>query len=115
MFCLTAAEIIDESRHKSFSSKHLASVLDKCFDTSELDDQTVTEAKENIKDGQKTQIEKSVKGLVHKCLEKDKAAFESLNRAKSASKEIRLSILSECRPASCGSAVDLFLWLVEVN
>ncbi len=75
----------------------------------------MTEAKENIKDGQKAQIEKSVKGLVHKCLEKDKAAFEPLHRVKGESKEVRLSLLSECRPASCGSAVDLFLWLVEVN
>jgi hypothetical protein len=110
-----AAEIIDENRHKSFSSRHLAEVLDRCFTTSELDNQAVTEAKENVRDEQKPQIEKSVKGLIHKCLEKDKSGFEPLNRVKGESKEVRLSVLSECRPSSCRTAVDLFLWLVEVN
>jgi hypothetical protein len=115
IYAFFTAETIDDCRHKSFSSRHLAKVLDKCFNASDLDDQIVTEAKENIKDGQKPQLEKSVKGLVHKCLEKNKAAFEPLHRVKGESKEVRLSILSECRPDSCGSAVDLFLWLVEVN
>ena len=115
MFLSTAAEIIDGSRHKSFSNRHLAAVLEKCFSASEIDGRIVTEAKENIKDGNKTQIEKLAKGLVHKCIEKDKAAFESLHQVKGESTDICLSALSECRPVSCGSAVDLFIWLVEVK
>ena len=62
------------------------------------------------------QVERAVKGLVTKCLEKDANAFRSLlENTKSKSKEYRLTALSECRPEGCSSAVDLFLWLVEVR
>ena len=61
------------------------------------------------------QVERVVKGLVSKCLDKDAVAFKSLGNTKSKSKEYRLTALSECRPEGCGSAVDLFLWLVEVR
>ena len=56
-----------------------------------------------------------VKGLVPKCLDKDASAFSSLERTKAKGKAARLGLLSECRPEGCSSAVDLFLWLVEVS
>ena len=96
-----------------FSSKHLCKVLDKCFTSVEMDDHIVTEEKD--KGGQLVQVERDVKGLVPKCLEKDGAAFKALENTKSKSKEHRLSLLCECRPEGCGSAVDLLLWLVEVR
>ena len=96
-----------------FTSKHLSKVLDKCFTGIELDDHTVTEEKE--KAGQAVQVERVVKGLVPKCLEKDGVAFKPLANTKSKTKEYRLSALCDCRPEGCGSAVDLFLWLVEVR
>jgi hypothetical protein len=79
----------------------------------ELDDHTVTEEKD--KGGQAVQVQRGVKGLVPKCLEKDAVAFKSLCNTKSKTKEHRLGLLCECRPEGCGSAVDLFLWLIEVR
>jgi hypothetical protein len=108
-----AVETLGSDRHDKFTSKHLSKVLDKCFTSIELDDHTVTEEKE--KAGQAMQVERVVKGLVSKCLDKDAVAFRSLGNTKSKSKEYRLTTLSECRPEGCGSAVDLFLWLVEVR
>ena len=102
-----------EESHAAFTSRHLALVLDKCFSRAELDDQTVKEKKEG-KDGLEAVVERPVKGLVPRCLEKDGAAFEALKKTKAKTKEQRLSMLSECRPEGCKSAVDLFLWLVEV-
>ena len=52
--------------------------------------------------------------MVPKCLEKDYNAFRALDKTKAKSKEQRLEMLSECRPEGSKSAVDLFLWLVEV-
>ena len=106
-------ETLTSESHEKFTSKHLAKVLDKCFTGIELDDHSVTEEKERA--GQAVQVERAVKGLVTKCLEKDAVAFRSLGNTKSKSKEYRLTALSECRPEGCSSAVDLFLWLVEVR
>lgn len=108
-----AVEAITPECHEKFTSKHLSKVLDKCFTSIELDDHTVTEEKERA--GQAVQAERVVKGLVSKCLDKDAIAFRSLGNTKSKSKEYRLTALSECRPEGCDSAVDLFLWLVEVR
>jgi hypothetical protein len=99
--------------HEVFTSKHLAKVLDKCFTNVELDDHSITE--EKVKAGEAVQVERILKGLVPKCLEKDGVAFKSLVNTKSKSKEYRLSLLCECRPEGCNSAVDLFLWLIEVR
>ncbi len=109
----SAVETLTPECHAKFTSKHLSKVLDRCFTSIELDDHTVAEEKE--KAGQAVQVERVVKGLVSKCLEKDAIAFKSLGNTKSKSKEYRLTALSECRPEGCGSAVDLFLWLVEVR
>ena len=98
--------------HEAFTSKHLAKVLDKCFKLVELDDHVVKETKE--RGGQTVEVERTVKGLVGKCLEKDGAAFKALESVRSKPKEQRLSALVECRPAECRSAVDLLLWLIEV-
>ena len=106
-------ELLDADCVARFSSKHLCKVLDKCFTSVEMDDHIVTEEKD--KGGQLVQVERDVKGLVPKCLEKDGAAFKALENTKSKSKEHRLSLLCECRPEGCGSAVDLLLWLVEVR
>ncbi len=108
-----AVETLGSECHEKFTSKHLSKVLDKCFTGIELDDHTVTEEKE--KAGQAVQVERVVKGLVSKCLEKDEVSFKPLANTKSKSKEYRLSALCECRPEGCSSAVDLFLWLVEVS
>ena len=110
---LSAVETLDSERYKAFTSKHLAKVLDKCFTNVELDDHSVTEEKE--KAGETVQVERILKGLVPKCLEKDGVAFKALVNTKSKSKEHRLSLLCECRPEGCESAVDLFLWLIEVR
>ena len=61
------------------------------------------------------QVERLLKGLIPKCLEKDGIAFKRLENTKSKTKEYRLSALCECRPEGCGSAVELFLWLIEVR
>ena len=110
---VAAAESVPEESHASFTSRHLALVLDKCYKTADLDDRIVKEKKEG-KDGSEAVVERTVKGLVPRCLEKDGAAFEALKKTKAKTKEQRLSMLSECRPEGCKSAVDLFLWLVEV-
>jgi len=108
-----AAETDDAESKQRFSSKHLAKVLDKCFTSVEMDDHTVSEEKD--KGGQLVQVERTVKGLVARCLEKDGVAFRALENTKSKSKEHRLSLLSESRPDGCSSAADLLLWLVEVR
>ena len=109
----TAAEELSPDCGAVFTSQHLAMVLGKCFKVEELDDHTITEAKE--RGGQTAQVERVVKGLVPKCLDKDASAFSSLERTKAKGKAARLGLLSECRPEGCSSAVDLFLWLVEVS
>ena len=111
-FISCAVETLENDSRNTFTSKHLAKVLDKCFKNTELDDYVVTEDKE--KSGQTVQVERTIKGLVSKCLEKDAVAFKALEHTRCKTKEYRLNILSECRPERCVSAVDLFLWLVEV-
>ena len=108
-----AVECLGPESHVSFTSKHLALVLGRCFKANELENFKITEEKE--KAGQTVQAERTVKGLVPRCLEKDEVAFSSLSRTKAKPKGARLSLLSECRPEGCSSAVDLLLWLVEVR
>ena len=108
-----AVEEIASECVRNFTSQHLTLVLSKCYKANELDDHTIAEEKE--KAGQTVQAERTVKGLVPRCLEKDEVAFSSLSRTKTKPKGARLSLLSECRPEGCSSAVDLFLWLVEVR
>jgi hypothetical protein len=84
-------------------------VLGKCFKSKGLDNQTANE-----KEGGKSGSKQLGKGLVPKCLEKDCNAFRTLHKTKGKTKEQRLDMLSECRPEGCKSAVDLFLWLLEV-
>ena len=103
-----------EEWHAAFTSRHLALVLNKCYSRADLFHQIVKEKKEG-KDGAEVEVERTVKGLVPRCLEKGGAAFEALKRIKGRNKEPRLSTLSECRPEGCKSAADLFLWLVEVT
>jgi hypothetical protein len=104
---------VPEECHAAFTSRHLAFVLNKCYSRAELDDQNVKVKKEG-KEGSEAVVERTVKGLVPRCLDKDGEAFKALEKTKTKSKEQRLSMLSECRPEGCKSAVDLFLWLVEV-
>ena len=96
-----------------FTSQHLGKVLDRCFSDEDLDDHSISEEKE--KGGQVMLVERTVKGLVPKCLDKDGEAFKTLQGTEKVSKEQRLSLLCECRPEGCSSAVDLALWLVEVR
>ena len=113
VYWAAAVETLAADCHVKFTSKHLAKVLDKCFTSVEMDDHTVSEEKD--KGGQLVQVERTVKGLVARCLEKDGVAFRALENTKSKSKEHRLSLLSESRPDGCSSAADLLLWLVEVR
>ena len=99
--------------HDAFTSKHLVKVLDKCFKSVELDDHVVKESRE--RGGQTVEVDKTVKGLVDKCLEKVGAAFKGLENTRSKTKEYRLSVLCECRPGECRSAAELLLWLIEVG
>ena len=113
MMIWAGIESLSDECHRQFSSRHLSKVLDKCFSSVELDDHSIKEVKD--KDGHAVEVERAAKGLVSKCVEKDASAFRSLENTKSKSKEYRLTALCECRPEGCRSAVDLFLWLVEVG
>ena len=98
--------------HFDFTSRHLALVLDKCYSRDELGNYSVKE--EAARGGLKAGAKRMAKGLVPKCLGNDGQAFKVLERTASKPKAWRLRVLSECRPEGCKSAVDLFLWLVEV-
>ena len=108
-----AGEPVPAECHEAFTSRHLALVLDKCYTRAELDDRSVK--KKECKAGGEVLVERPLKGLVPRCLDRDGAAFKALEKTKAKSKEQRLDMLSECRPAGCESAVDLFLWLVQVT
>ena len=107
-FPAAAADAVPQECHSDFTSRHLALVLDKCYSRDELDDYT-------LKDEAARGGHKMAKGLVPKCLGKDGQAFKVLERTASKPKAWRLTELSKCRPEGCKSAVDLFLWLVEVR
>jgi hypothetical protein len=107
---VAAAEPVPEESHTAFTSRHLAFVLNKCYKAPDLDERNEKEKK----DGAEAAPPRTVKGLVPRCLDKDGEAFKALEKTKTKSKEQRLSMLSECRPEGCKSAVDLFLWLVKV-
>ena len=70
--------------------------------------------KENAEGQQKALHPKMSKGLISKCLEKDPLAFKQLQNSNDLPKGHRISILTQCRPKDCQTAVDLFLWLIEV-
>ena len=78
-----------KGRVADFTNDHLAKVLDKCFDRTDLND------------------------FVDKCLSGDPQAFKELERTKACTKRERLGRVSYCRPAGCQTAADLFIWLVE--
>jgi hypothetical protein len=110
---VAAAGPVPEECHAAFTSRHLALVLDKCYSRAELDERNEKEKKES-KEGSEAVVERTVKGLVPRCLDKAGEAFKALEKTNNKGKKQRLSMLSECRPEGCKSAVDLFLWLVEV-